>query len=160
MNRSQLLQRLQSLAAHSGTPEHERASALARIREIEAVAREEAAAARKSSFVAIPKKAGRARLGKMRVHAKRPLPEQWPFGWTGTRGPVEYEAEVQRDGSIVVGWKCPGCGAQVERRLSGSTCAYLRRTAPPDILEARVRAWASGATNLLCLACWQRWDAA
>jgi len=160
MQRSKLLQKLRSLADHPATLEHERASARARIAELEAP---------KPGQQPIPpvvREAGGAeRLRGIRARPQRApaFHEQWPFGWTGPRVPVEYEVDMTADGGLAVGWKCPCCGSQVERSILPRIIRQCARPARPGErppMEEFMRRMTGGSQNQLCRACWDRWEAA
>lgn len=159
MERSKLLQQLRTLADHPATPEHERASARARIAELTAPR----PAPRRVAPPTAP--AGSARLRGLRARPKGDpaFPEKWPFGWTGPRAPVEHEVAQCPDGSMAVGWKCPSCGTQVERRISAQQMKQFLRpvsAGKPRPLAEHLHRLVGGEQNQLCRLCWARWDSA
>lgn len=158
MDRSSLLRHLRTLADHPGTPAAERDNAVARIAEIEARQPDPAV-----PTVAERAAARRARMrwygGGMRGTATGPRRDRtkWPFGWTGARGPVEHEVAATMDGGVAVGWKCPSCGAQVERKLDRND--MLRFRARPTMLRDHLARMTDGTQSTLCDSCWDHWDA-
>jgi hypothetical protein len=147
-----LTQRLRALAEHPSTPPEERDSALRRLAELEAKVR---------SSTPPPPPTLHQRMKRVKARpVERGLPVRWPFGWEGPRREVEREVGPDGRGGIAVGWKCPSCGAQVERRLSR---ADITRMSPPgraSLVEAHIGHMVDGTMSQLCLACWDRWESA
>lgn len=146
-----LTQRLRALADHPSTPPEERDNAMRRLAEL-------GAKSHQTSSPAAP--TVREKLGRVRARpVVRVLPVRWPFGWEGARLPVEREIGADGRGGIAVGWKCPSCGGQVERRLSS---ADLTRMSPPgrkSSVESHITHMVDGTMNQLCMTCWDRWEA-
>ncbi len=151
MNKVELIKKLRSLADHPATPENERESARARIAELQ-----------KSVPVVKQTNTKKALRGlRAKVKGAWKLPKQWPFGWTGVRIPVEYESAPAPDGGLAIGWKCPGCGEQVERIISSREIIQLKRPVSPetpDPLSEHIRMMVGGRENQLCRDCWHRYD--
>lgn len=155
MEHAALIRKLRALANHPATPEHERENARARICEL----------TKPKDVPKRPEVHPRAQIcgDRLRVLRARPkndksIPEKWPFGWTGLRMPVEYEASDLPNGGIAIGWKCPNCGEQVERVLSARIVTSLT---PPghSRLAAHIQRMVGGEQNQLCRPCWDRLEA-
>lgn len=158
MQRMDLLRKLRALVDHPATPEHERASARARIAELEAPRRVPVARTLR------PEQRAKAKLAGLRARPKADLfPEEWPFGWRGPRIRIEHEAALCPDGALALGWKCPSCGTQVERRIPERVMRQLMRPVvpgKPSPLSEHIKRMTGGQQNQLCRLCWGRWDAA
>ena len=170
MNRAtqQKLSSLRTLVEHPATPDAERESARARIREIEGRVRDEEAKKRykhmPTSMAEMAQRVTRKGIAnfKKRVRDEPPRPERtvhddWPFGWEGPREDLE-EIETGEDmaGGYVIGWKCPDCGSHVTRGIDHRM--MLRFASRPGALEEHIRIIASGRTNHLCPECWRKWN--
>lgn len=156
MERKALIQKLRALANHPATPEHERENAQARIYEM----------TRPKPVPKRPADQPRAQIcgDRLRVLRARPkdnksIPEKWPFGWTGPRVAIEFEAIRLDNGGFMIGWKCPSCGEQVERVLSARVVTSLSTPGRPRLIE-HIQRMFGGEQNQLCRPCWARWDAA
>lgn len=156
--KSSLLRKLRALVEHPTTPEHERDSARARIGEL---TRPQPVPRRPPDRPKAEICGDRLRVLRARPKGEPAFPEQWPFGWTGSRGHVEHEVAATPDGGMAIGWKCPGCGAQVERRITERMMRQLLRPVPagkPSPLVEHIRGMVGGAQNQLCRLCWARWE--
>jgi len=111
------LKKVVDLANHPGTPTTEAESARGIADALEAKIRALGASNIKSEASA--KSKGKKRVWRVDTGGRRlSFPIKWPFGW-GVRGSVEIETEYsEADGVLSMGWKCPSCGAQVERIAS------------------------------------------
>jgi len=172
MNRAtrQKLSALRSLADHPKTPEHERDSARARIREIEAKVHAEEDRKRAFGRKAMPRgmagmsdrvsRQGLAQFKNIRrataIDIEDTVHDQWPFGWTGTRKLDEIEKGYGVGGSYSIGWKCPDCGGHVSRTIDQGL--MFRFASNPDALKDYVHRITSEETNHLCVSCWRKWN--
>ncbi len=100
---------------------------------------------------------GVTRMGK-RKKAREAAPsvrEDWPFGWSGPRNPVEHNAEWFDD-QCELEWKCTGCGDHITLRLSKKMIRKMsgQRGGAKEYVRRRV----GGSMNLLCNDCWTFWE--
>lgn len=150
-----LLRKLEAMAEHPNTPEGERqnAESLAKRIIVEMEEHRRAVARERRSMPTAS-----ARMAGLSSRHERPrFCTEWPFGWTGPRVAVEYEMGMLVDGTVVLGWKCPSCGSQIERSMSPRE---VRRGTPRG--EQQIHEYMSllmnGSTNQLCGPCWERWN--
>jgi hypothetical protein len=87
---------------------------------------------------------------------ERTMKDEWPFGWTGPKAPVEYEAMRDSSGDLIVGWKCPGCGGHVTRVVNRR--AMLRAEGQRGGIDGFIRMLTGGTVNQLCWDCWRLWN--
>jgi hypothetical protein len=147
MTQKTLTQRLKALAEHPSTPPEERDNALRRLAE--------------QSTKPPPPPTVIDKLRRVRARpVNRRLPIRWPFGWNGPRLPIEREIGGDGRGGLAVGWQCPGCGTQVETRLSRADLTRLSPPGRPSLVEEHISLMVNGTMNQLCLACWDRWESA
>lgn len=167
----QKLSALRSLADHPKTPENERKSAMARIREIEWKVRSEEDRRRELGRSAMPTsmadmadRVSRKGLARFKRHVRdragreeEIIHDEWPFGWTGPKEKLnEIETGRAGDGGYSIGWKCPDCGDHVTRHISHGI--MFRFESNPDALKELIDKIVSGETNHLCVACWRKWN--
>lgn len=153
MSQMLLTQRLRALAEHPSTPPEERDSALRRLAEL--------AAKSMPPPPPPPRPTVHQRMARVRARpVVRSLPVRWPFGWDGPRVAVEREIGDDGRGGIAVGWKCPGCGEQVERRLSRADITRMSPPGRPSLVETHIGHMVDGTMNQLCLTCWDHWESA
>jgi hypothetical protein len=99
----------------------------------------------------------RRALSNMRKKGRpKPVPvfrQEWPLGWD-KRDKVVVDEMVSTNGTLILNWKCPSCGENVERVISKRHRARLKAK-PTGELEFvnRIR---EGETNQLCDRCWEK----
>lgn len=165
------VEKLKALADHPSTAPEEAENARRRITQIEERIEEERTQVRKVTTVEFPpyrefmnvhRRRGLAELKRRRkvavpINPERTMKDEWPFGWTGPKGPVEYESMINpSSGDLVVGWKCPGCGEHVTRIINER--AVLRAQGQRGGVSGFTSRLTGGSVNQLCWDCWKLWN--
>jgi hypothetical protein len=156
------LGKLRALVEHPRTSEAERQNAIRRIEEIEERIRATKVEMEQgSAFKNVqPRAQARETFRKVRRRARVEKPkfhDDWPFGWTQPRVPVEYEHAFNREtGDAVVNWKCPSCGAHVTRIIGARQARRL--AGQPGGLKSYLERMTNGTMNQLCPECWDLWN--
>lgn len=86
----------------------------------------------------------------------KPVPifrQEWPIGWE-CKSSVSVDTMDSTNGTLILNWKCPSCGCDVERVVFRKHRMRLKGK-PNGELEFvnRIR---RGETNQLCDKCWEK----
>ncbi|MDD5511775.1 MAG: hypothetical protein PHI12_13330 [Dehalococcoidales bacterium] len=157
---------LRALAEDPAATESEAQNARKRMEEIEARIRklnDDLAAHRRKVADAIrEEKAKKAEqrntLWKIRRAAgpRKIFPVDWPFGWEKPHNSIDIEMLYCEDRSVMLGWKCPGCGLQVEREITPRH--RVRLSGKPQGVENFIRDLKTGVLNQLCDECCSKYS--
>ena len=165
------IEKLKALAEHPNTSPEEAENARRRIEQIRERIDEERTQVRKATPIgdlasgAFPniRRKGLDHLRRKRraipldVEPERTMKDEWPFGWTGPRQPIEYESmRNPTTYDLVVGWKCPGCGEHVTRIIDKR--AVLRAEGQRGGVKGFIKKLTGGSVNQLCWDCWKLWN--
>jgi len=170
------IEKLMALAEHPGTDPIEAENARRRIVQIQERIEDERTQVRRATpvnatpigniqsvFKNVKVARGIREMKKRRVAVtavdapERTMKDEWPFGWTGPKGPVEHEAMTNpQTGDLVIGWKCPACGEHVERVVNKR--AMMRASGQRGGTEGFVNTLTGGSVNQLCWDCWKLWN--
>lgn len=161
----ELMRKLRALADHPDTPPEEADSARLRIDEIEQRIRDTHAKIeeeRKRLKAVIAKEKGRKKAAIHAILHRKPAVKspvafvvEWPIGWDGPKNRIETEEMCTDNGSIVLGWKCPGCGRHIEKVISARHRARLK--GQPGGVDGFVGSIRDGRLNQLCDECWAKY---
>lgn len=152
----ELIGKLRILSESPGATEAEAENARQRMAELETKLKYVQATLKKNRHITSESARAKDRAARKKRSRPKLVPifrQEWPIGWE-CKSSVSVDTMDSTNGTLILNWKCPSCGCDVERVVSRKHRMRLKGK-PNGELEFvnRIR---RGETNQLCDKCWEK----